>query len=181
MVRALRRENAAANGFLNDAAARLEENVFTITLTHGGADILKDTGCDAFLRALVQKRFGVAVEIRFDGEVTVTPEAPAFVKMQEQADAQQKAEREAAKRKAEGDKLKGEHKMYDGLPLYLETAREILGRPVRNKPTRSAISTRRTARSQSGETCSAMNRRRRVTAEASSSLFTSLTTPAPTR
>jgi len=130
MVRALRREN----GFLNDAAARLEENVFTITLTHGGADILKDTGCDAFLRALVQKRFGVAVEIRFDGEVTVTPEAPAFVKMQEQADAQQKAEREAAKRKAEGDKLKGEHKMYDGLPLYLETAREILGRPVRNKP-----------------------------------------------
>ena len=134
MVRALRRENAAANGFLNDAAARLEENVFTITLTHGGADILKDTGCDAFLRALVQKRFGVAVEIRFDGEVTVTPEAPAFVKMQEQADAQQKAEREAAKRKAEGDKLKGEHKMYDGLPLYLETAREILGRPVRNKP-----------------------------------------------
>ena len=33
-----------------------------------------------------------------------------------------------------GDKLKGEHKMYDGLPLYLETAREILGRPVRNKP-----------------------------------------------
>lgn len=82
----------------------------------------------------MQKRFGVAVEIRFDGEVTVTPEAPAFVKMQEQADAQQKAEREAAKRKAEGDKLKGEHKMYDGLPLYLETAREILGRPVRNKP-----------------------------------------------
>lgn len=134
MVRALRRENAAANGFLNDATARLEENVFTITLTHGGADILRDTGCDAFLRALVQKRFGVAVEIRFDGELTVTPEAPAFVKMQEQADAQQKAEREAAKRKAEGDKLKGEHKMYDGLPLYLETAREILGRPVRNKP-----------------------------------------------
>lgn len=134
MVRALRRENAAANGFLNDAAARLEENVFTITLTHGGADILRDTGGDAFLRALVQKRFGVAVEIRFDGEVTVTPEAPAFVKMQEQADAQQKAEREAAKRKAEGDKRQGEHKMYDGLPLYLETAREILGRPVRNKP-----------------------------------------------
>ena len=134
MVRALRQGNAAANGFLNDAAARLEENVLTITLTHCGADILKDTGCDAFLRALVQKRFGVAVEIRFDGEVTVTPEAPAFVKMQEQADAQQKAEREAAKRKAEGDKLKGEHKMYDGLPLYLETAREILGRPVRNKP-----------------------------------------------
>lgn len=45
-----------------------------------------------------------------------------------------KQSREAAKRKAEGDKLKGEHKMYDGLPLYLETAREILGRPVRNKP-----------------------------------------------
>ena len=60
MVRALRRENAAANGFLNDAAARLEENVFTITLTHGGADILKDTGCDAFLRALVQKQIGRA-------------------------------------------------------------------------------------------------------------------------
>lgn len=134
MVRALRRENAAANGFLNDASARLEGNVFTITLTHGGEEILKETGCDTFLRALVQKRFGVALEIRFDGETTVTPEAPAFLKMQEQADAQQKAEREAAKRRAEGDKRQGEHKMYDGLPLYLETAREILGRPVRNKP-----------------------------------------------
>ncbi len=134
MVRALRRENAAANGFLNDAVARLEEGVFTITLTHGGADILHETGGDAFLRALVQKRFGVAVEIRFDGEMTVTPEAPAFVKMQEQADAQQRAEHEAAKRKAEGDKRQGEHKMYEGLPLYLETAREILGRPIRNRP-----------------------------------------------
>ena len=74
----LRRDLPMMNGFLDDAGLQLdmENHLLTITLRHGGVDILESTHFREELARAVRTIYSVGLEIRFDGGVQhISPEA----------------------------------------------------------------------------------------------------------
>ncbi|MBQ6601675.1 MAG: PolC-type DNA polymerase III [Clostridia bacterium] len=124
---------AATNGFFTHSNARFDGRTLFVELSHGGGDILKGVGADEFMKRLIKKRFDRDVEISFCGqtELEITDE-----------------EIEAFHKKAEEENLikKGldpvyaapakpkEHKIVEGIPLYLETAKPIFGNKITKNP-----------------------------------------------
>lgn len=161
LVELLRRGNTAVNGTFSGAAYRLEDDVLTVTLSHGGRDLLQATGTDTALTDMVQVLFGRRVALRFDGVLDTDAGDEHYRSMMETAE--REAAREAAERlqtlqqaspppaapgpagapaaaqlssvprrpKAPADPDKPPA---DGLPVYLETARPLFGGVIRERP-----------------------------------------------
>ncbi len=55
----LKRTAATVNGFFEDCGFSLEGTVLTVTLRHGGADLLRADRCDAALARLISEQFGL--------------------------------------------------------------------------------------------------------------------------
>ncbi len=141
VIALLRRRHLPVNGTFRDAVYAFSDDTLTVTLAHGGADLLLATGADRQLRELIDALFGRKVAVRFAGEEpsdarellekaavpspageTAVPPAPA-----------EETKREAslfARGSGEDFSLPPE----DGLPIYLKTARAVIGSPVREKP-----------------------------------------------
>ena len=82
----LRRDLPMMNGFLEDAGLALHDGILTVSLAHGGADILEQTHFRTELARAIQTIYGVTLEVQFAGELHISAEAHADMQEQILAD-----------------------------------------------------------------------------------------------
>lgn len=140
----VKRYIAAANGFFNNSVATLDGDIFRITLTHGGKDVVKYAKCDEFIAKLLKARFGISVTVDFDGETRVKADDPTFVKLHEEAEKKfEKEQKEAAEKQKEFVKAKpaaagSEYSLrgFDYSNLFEPSAVLLYGKlPITQEPT----------------------------------------------
>ena len=73
LITLLKRRMSVLNGFLDHAAVKREEDKLTISLVHGGRDILEQAGFCRALSMLIQEQYGIQLQVELDGETTVAP------------------------------------------------------------------------------------------------------------
>ena len=147
----LRRRHKAVNGTLDGASAAIYDNVLIVTLPNGGCNVLKSTQVDQFLATLIEELFGRRVEVELEGEDQVNSDGGYYRALMARAD-QEIAEREAQEAEAfraraaawaqahpkapsHGDRIsrKGASSLdthtppADGLPVYLSSAKALIG------------------------------------------------------
>lgn len=121
----------AANGFLNGCTFELEGDKLVVQLTHGGADLLKGMCADVTLETILSETFGGRTRVEFSGVTAIDAEDQAYQEMQKQAE---QDARETAKARAEEKFEERPHRIVEGIPLYLETAKIIYGKEIRYMP-----------------------------------------------
>ena len=130
IVSEIRTKNVIFNGFFNEAQYNLDENNLKITLKYGGYSQIQDGNFEQNFKLIVKNRFGVEVNISFDGALEdapiVLPEreaAPTPSAEKPKQDAAPKAEKPVEEKKYD-------YKPKDGLPVYLESAKLFFGRKI---------------------------------------------------
>lgn len=136
--------------------AQIEGETMTITLRHGGLNVLKATKTDAALGALIGELFGRRLSLVLNGEEKVDEQDEGYRRMMEAAE-QEAAMRERARAEqmasmrpsspasgapagpVEVPKPKKpadpSQPPADGLPIYLESAKALFGPIPRERPT----------------------------------------------
>ncbi|MBQ3136963.1 MAG: PolC-type DNA polymerase III [Clostridia bacterium] len=124
---------AATNGFFEDSKGSFDGTTLFVELSHGGASILEGVGAGEYISKLIGERFGRKVDVQFTGirELQISDE--------EIASFHRKAEEENLRAKgidpAEYMTPKPkEHKIVEGIPLYLETVKPIYGNKITKNP-----------------------------------------------
>lgn len=130
---AVKAEIAATNGFLDGCEASFADDTLTVKLAHAGADILISMGCDRCLERLVRERFNRAIHVEFDGGEPISVLDETYARMISEAEEDNRRERE--RRLSQQESVPKEHKIADGIPLYLETLRPIYGMDIKRLPT----------------------------------------------
>lgn len=118
--------NKSVNGFFDGAEAELEDDILTVCLKKGGKELLEGQKIDKEISELIYNQFDVDLDVAF---------------LEVQAFDMEKAVREAAQAKAE-EKAKEEaqkekyvaHIQLGDLPLYADTRKQIMGRPIKDLP-----------------------------------------------
>ncbi len=123
----IRSKNIIFNGFFNEAQYTLNGNDITITLKYGGYNQICEGNFEKIFKAAVKSRFDLDVNISFDG---VLQDAPIVVPESEVA----VSKPTTPKPKSTETKVKEEkvydYKPKDGLPVYLESAKQFFGRKI---------------------------------------------------
>lgn len=140
---ALKEKDASLNGSLRGAQAVFHEGKLTVTLAHGGYELLTARGTAEKLAGLIEEWFGIECTVEFAGKLTVKEGDGSLLeqvhhqeeKLQREAVVreieayEESMARETAKRKVEvreGDSL---------LPQIIpETARPLLGQVPKGRP-----------------------------------------------
>ena len=149
-------KNAAINGTFDGAVCELDGNTMTVKLAHGGKNILTATNAERHIAQVVETLFSRHVEVVIQGDATANEQDEWYIEMQKRADDEIARARAAAavrlqavaeeqqKKKGDGKtpEIPAPAKPFDatvppanGLPVYLETARPLLGTPSREQPT----------------------------------------------
>jgi len=147
----LRHHNTVVNGFLNDATASLdEENVFHINLTHGGAELLTQFGCDLKTRELLREEFGVDCTVCFTGNTEITDYTESFNEAVKRDLEQIRSNEGVFTAETTPDltpksnvksnepvkpKSAGKRTANDTLPYDKSTLKAVVGKPVKQNPT----------------------------------------------
>lgn len=143
LIKLLKRDVSAVNGFLDDAEVTLDEEKMNIKIVHGGIDMLnKNDFCGRFSR-LVYNMFGVVIKVVLNGESSVSyaeydemiermaAELPDYSDQfipEKSSDEHAEEERRAAVPTAAVD-IASLDKEFDG-----ESAEIVKGRAIREKP-----------------------------------------------
>lgn len=137
LVEQIRLQNAVLNGFFNQADYKLTGNNLLISLKYGGHDAIKSTDFDVKLKAIVNRQFGIAINITYEGQLgDLEIEAPP-------AEVVERVVPYAPEKPAGGNAkpipfVEGTKKRADkpagSLPIHLNTARPIWGRPIKTPP-----------------------------------------------
>ena len=149
-VELTRRHCSALNGTFRDATCHVDGNRVCITLSHGGANVLKTTKADVEIKKTIEQMFGVTVDLSFDGTTEIRLDDQQYqatiAKIDEEAAAKAKEEAIAAyearqKEKAEAIHIKPktvdlDAPPPDGLPVYLNSAGMLYGAVPKEAPTR---------------------------------------------
>ena len=122
---------AASNGFFKGSTCDFDSKTLKISLTHGGADILRSCGCDTFMANEIRKLFSREISVVFDG-ADVSVEDEQVQQMMKKAEENTPAP-VFYREQAQSSKPK-EHKTVEGVPLYLETAKPIYGSKITKPP-----------------------------------------------
>ncbi len=134
LVREINRAVAASNGFFKDAVCALRGNELVVTLQHGGAEILRQTECDREMEKLVLRRFGRPVSVIFEGKEIEATDAEVVSMIRHAEDDNLRAKGvDPREVRAPQDKPK-QHRVVEGIPLYLETAKTIYGNRITKDP-----------------------------------------------
>ncbi len=148
VVELLRRHCSAVNGTFQDATYTVDGTIVTINLTHGGLNVLHTTKADEQLKRMIEKTFGTAIELHFEGvtEVTLNDQQyqQSIAKIDEAAAAKAREEALAAaeqrqKRQAEAAVVKPrtvdlDAPPTDGLPVYLNSVGMLFGGAPKEAP-----------------------------------------------
>ena len=118
--------NSAANGFFKDVEAELEDDTLTLCLKKGGKEVLESQGVDKEISRIIYDSFGLDYDISFMEvkEIDIEQEVKEAVEEKKRLIAEQ--------RKKEETEFSREK--WGNTPLYVETKKAILGRPIRELP-----------------------------------------------
>ncbi len=133
LVELTKEKLAASNGFLNDSSCRFDGTTLTVELSHGGAEILESIKAGELMERTIAERFSRRVEVVFGGnrELVISDEEIAlFHKNAEDENLRAKGIDPEEFRQAKPK----EHKIVEGIPLYLETVRPIYGNRITKNP-----------------------------------------------
>ena len=129
----IRAKNVIFNGFFNDAQYDLIENNLKVTLKYGGYKSIIEGGFDKLFKAAAKKRFGLDINLSFDGVLEdapiVLPDPEPVSAPQKRAEKPRAEQKEKALQSSEPEKVYG-YKPKDGLPVYLESAKLFYGRKI---------------------------------------------------
>lgn len=123
----IKKDNAVVNGFFQDAEAELEDNVLTICLKQGGKDLLEAQKLDKIIANKLYEFF----DIDLDSVNFLEVKAFDIEKAVKQAVAEKRAEEEKNKKEEEKNVT---HEIWDELPLYKDTIKNIYGSRLKEKP-----------------------------------------------
>ena len=128
LIRALKENIPAANGFLENSKFVFSADKVEITVLNG-ADILCEAGAREFLSRYISEHFGVSVSVEIIGDGQGAKlDSPEYVSMQSSSI---KIEIPAAE---EVKKPKKPVREYDDLPISLTNAKVIYGNKIKSKP-----------------------------------------------
>ena len=127
LIRAVKENIAAANGFLENAKFTVKDGEIEIYVFNG-ADILIEAGTKDFLSRFVRETFGVQTSVEIKGESGAKLDSPEYVQMQ--------ASGVKIEVPVEEDisKPKEAKQEYDDLPISLTNAKVIYGSKIKSKP-----------------------------------------------
>ena len=122
----IKRDKAVVNGFFDGVEAELEDNTLTLFLKNGGKDVLEAQKINEIVSMDLYHLFGVDYDISF---------------LEVQSFDIEKAVKEAVEKKHKEEEQKREeteknvvHEVWDELPLYKDTIKNIYGKTLREKP-----------------------------------------------
>lgn len=120
----VRAENPMLGGVFDDAVFSVDDDI-TVTLRHGGMDLIKACSADRKIEEMVLDIFGREMKVAFDGKTELS-EGEKTEKIKKVA-----ATLEPQKKKEE-KKFTGTPA--DGLPVYLESAKPVIGGAINSNP-----------------------------------------------
>ena len=118
--------NKSVNGFFEGAEAELEDDTITVCLKKGGRELLESQNVGKEISDLIYKQFDVDLDVAF-------LEVQAFDMEKAVREATQAKAEEKAKEEAEKEKYVPHVRLGD-LPLYADTRKQIMGRPIKDLP-----------------------------------------------
>ncbi len=130
MILEIRSKNIIFNGFFNGSQYSLDGNNLTITLKYGGYSKIQEGNFEKLFKTLVKNRFGIDINISFDG---VLEDAPIELPPQPVAIQKAPEKRKSEPKKDAVEEKKYDYKPKDGLPVYLESAKLFYGRKIDTK------------------------------------------------
>lgn len=130
IVEFVKKKNPAANGFFDGADVELEKGNLTVSLKKGGVEILQNQKVGDDIEAVIFDLFGIDCKVSF-----VSTEKYDIEKEVRKAYAQLAAQKAEEKEHNEAEENKNiTHTLLDGLPIYIDTKRNIFGKNVKEKP-----------------------------------------------
>lgn len=127
LVRAVKDNVAAANGFFDTARFEFSHGALNIVVSDG-LQLLIEAKADDFLEKFILGTFGKSVKVSLNSDKTaVTIDSPEYVEMQSKnvnIEIPKEAPPERKKPKRE----------YDDLPISLTNAKTVFGNPIKSKP-----------------------------------------------
>ena len=127
LIRAVKENIAAANGFLDSAEFGFADGLVSLTVPDG-AQLLIDAKAPEFLERFIAETFDKRVKVSINsGKTAVTIDSPEYVEMQSKnvnIEIPKEAPPERKKPKQE----------YDDLPISLTNAKVIFGSKIKSKP-----------------------------------------------
>lgn len=115
------------NGFFNNAEYKFENNLLTIELKHGGAELLEQLNAKKKIRDYISVHFGIFIEVEFTGVLEVSVEA--------NEEASKKAAsmlKELQDQLSKPKKVKHSGPPPKNLKYYPDSMQLIYGRPLKN-------------------------------------------------
>ena len=77
----LRKRGYPANGIFECSGQKLENGTLTISLRHGGYNLIQQSGCDKAIQHLIGQQYGMAVDVQFDGVLSLDENQPEYHKI----------------------------------------------------------------------------------------------------
>ena len=119
---------AAANGFLVDAQASLENGVFTVHLKQGGAEILVNAGVDRYTAKQLKDIFGIEATVKFISDKIDKEE---FQRVVDEVTLKKQEENNQTVQ----PKKKEPEQTYSDLPISFTNAAPLYGNEIKTRPT----------------------------------------------
>ncbi len=111
-----------ANGFFDGAEAEIEDNVLTVFLKKGGKEVLESQKIDTAIAKVLYNMFKVDFDISLLEVQAFDIEEAVAEKHKEQEKEREEKERNIV------------HEIWDDLPLYRDTVKNIYGKQLKEKP-----------------------------------------------
>lgn len=131
---AARQTLPAINGYLTPENGKIEDGQIIFILDSvGGADILSGLEAEVVIKKCAAELYGINYQVFFDTSkaVTVNPDDEEYIKLQQEAEKKVQKEKRVVREEEVKDRP---HKVIEGIPLYLETARIIYGNKIGKQP-----------------------------------------------
>ncbi len=138
IVEWLKHEEVPVNGFFEGATADLNGNVLTITLSHGGSEILQSVKCDMRITQIVKRLFDVDLQVEFSGVTEITDYTEDFKQSQEAVKEKLKIKEQLTETVKKAEKTVKLPFDTEDLPIEQEGVEIIAGRRIKDKPIRLA-------------------------------------------
>ena len=140
----VKHQGALVNGFLDDAEYRFENKIVTVILKRGGANILTVNGFERKLKTLIFELFGLQIEVRFDGVLSLEESSQIYEKIMETAPEDiplppppvfEPTEKQALQRPTYQRITKEKINFNDNdLPFATNNMEVVIGKPITEKP-----------------------------------------------
>lgn len=123
----------ATNGFFIGSTCRFDGKTLFIELTHGGKEVLDSIGAGELMRKIILKEFSREVEVDFCGKTEISIDDEQVVTMIKKSEEDNLRAKGIDPEEIAQPKPK-QHKIVEGIPLYLETLKPIYGTKITKNP-----------------------------------------------